>query len=79
MHIDASKKFDRRNVERNIKNGVIAQKEYEIYLSRLSDVSDKIFNPEESTVDVQNLESAREDESLARKRGEKKRAKSKGK
>ena len=57
MHIDENKKFDKRNVERNIKNGIITQKDYEIYLSRLPDVSDKIFNPEESIVDFQNLES----------------------
>ena len=53
MHIDEQKKFDKRNIERNIKNGTITQKDYEIYLSKLPDVSDKIFNPEESLDDSQ--------------------------
>ncbi len=46
MHIDDEKKFDKRNVASNIKSGVFSQKEYEIYLSKLLDVSDKIFFPE---------------------------------
>ncbi len=48
MHIDPNKKFDIRNIERNIKEGIITQKDYEIYLSKLPDVSDKIYNPDES-------------------------------
>jgi len=79
MHIDENKKFDKRNVERNIKNGIITQKDYEIYLSRLSDVSDEVFNPEESMTAFHNLESKRLDEIQAKKKGEKKKAKSKGK
>jgi len=79
MHIDENKKFDKRNVERNIKNGIITQKDYEIYLSRLSDVSDEVFNPEESITAFHNLESKRLDEIQAKKKGEKKKAKSKGK
>ncbi len=47
MHIDQNKKFDIRNIERNIKEGIITQKDYEIYLSKLPDVSDKIYNPDE--------------------------------
>lgn len=43
MHIDDGKKFDIRNIAGNIKGGVFSQKEYEAYLSRLPDVSDKIF------------------------------------
>jgi hypothetical protein len=79
MHIDENKKFDKRNVERNIKNGTITQKDYEIYLSRLSDVSDEVFNPEESIAAFRNLESKRLDEIQARKKGEKKKTKGKGK
>ncbi len=79
MHIDENKKFDKRNVERNLKNGVITKKDYEICLSRLPDASDKIFNPEESFMESEDLESTLEDESLGKKRGEKKRTKSKGK
>ena len=77
MHIDEGKKFDRRNIERNMKNGVISQKDYEIYLSKLSDISDKVFNPEESLVDDQGLASAKNEESLTRRRVEKKRVKGK--
>jgi len=47
MHVDESKKFDKRNIERNIKDGIITQKEYEAYLAKLPDASDKIFIPEE--------------------------------
>ena len=46
MHIDEGKKFDIRNVAGNIKGGVFTQKEYESYLSKLPDASDKIFYPE---------------------------------
>jgi hypothetical protein len=79
MHIDENKKFDKRNVERNIKNGIITQKDYEIYLSRLSDVSDEVFNPEESIAASRNLESKRLDEIQPRKKVEKKKTKGKGK
>jgi hypothetical protein len=79
MHIDENKKFDKRNVERNIKNGIITQKDYEIYLSRLSDVSDEVFNPEESIAASRNLESKRLDEIQTRKKVEKKKTKGKGK
>jgi len=48
MHIDESKKFDKRNIERNLKEKIITQKEYENYLAKLPDVSDKIYIPEES-------------------------------
>ncbi len=46
MHIDEGKKFDIRNIAGNIKGGVFSRKEYEAYLSRVPDVSDKIFCPE---------------------------------
>jgi hypothetical protein len=79
MHIDENKEFDKRNAERNIKDGVITQKDYEIYLSRLPDVSEKVSNPEESIADSKDYESKKEDETQAKKRGEKKKTKGKGK
>jgi len=79
MHIDENKTFDKRNVERNIKNEIIAPKDYEIYLSRLPDVSDKVFNPEESIPDSRDFESKKDNEIQSKKRGEKKKTKGKGK
>ncbi len=72
MHIDDGKKFDRRNIAGNIKGGVFSQKEYEIYLSRLPDVSDKMFNPE-----AEELESP--DQTEPKKKEEKKKTTRKGK
>ena len=72
MHVDEGKKFDIRNLERNIKSGVISQKDYEIYLSKLPDASGKVFNPE-----AEEFESANEME-LRKKEG-KKRTTGKGK
>ena len=79
MHIDENKKFDKRNIEKNIKNGIITQKDYEIYLSKLPDISDKLFSPEEELTDSDELELRKEGEMTHKKRGSKKRAKGKGK
>ena len=79
MHIDEDKKFDRRNIGRNLKNGIISQKDYEIYLSKLPDVSDKLFNPEATSADLGEFESKKESEISSKKRGIKKKAKGKGK
>jgi len=79
MHIDENKKFDRRNIERNIKNGIISQKDYEIYLSKLPEISDKSSAPEGTLPGSEDLESKRDDEMQARRRGVKKRTKGKGK
>jgi hypothetical protein len=79
MHIDEDKKFDRRNIIMNIKNGIITQKDYEILLSKLPDVSDKVFNPEETSADSGEIESRKESEISSRKRGAKKKIKGKGK
>jgi len=80
MHIDEQKQFDKRNIERNIKNGIITRKDYEIYLSKLPDASGNIFNPgEDSLNDSKDIESKRESESQTKKREMKKRAKGKGK
>jgi hypothetical protein len=78
MHIDQQKRFDKRNIEKNTKNGTITQKDYETYLSKLPDVSDKIFNPEESLDDSRDIESKREIESQSKKRETKKKIKGKG-
>ena len=75
MHIDESKKFDKRNIERNIKEGVITQKDYELYLSKLPDVSDKIYIPEESTEEAGESFSLIESESPTKKKGGKKKVK----
>lgn len=69
MHVDESKKFDKRNTERNIKDGILSLKEYEAYLSRLPDSSDKIFHPEEDRSDSEAYESHSEDEGHYRKKG----------
>ena len=79
MHIDEQKKFDIRNIEGNIKNGIITQKDYETYLSKLPDSTDKVFNFEEPADDSKDLESKKESESRSKKRELKKKAKGKGK
>jgi hypothetical protein len=68
MHTDENKKFDKRNVERNIKDGIITQKDYEIYLSKLPNVRDKLFNPEETSAELDRLESKRESEISSKKK-----------
>jgi hypothetical protein len=76
MHIDESKKFDKRNIERNIKNGVITKKDYEIYLSKLIDVSDKIFIPEEEALtNFGEFDTELENEIQSKKKGTKRKFK----
>ena len=77
MHIDEQKKFDKRNVARNIRNGIITQKDYESFVSRLPDASSKLFNPEETSTDLAEIESREESE--PKKKGIKKKARGKGK
>jgi hypothetical protein len=79
MHIDENKKFDKRNVARNIKSGVISQKDYETFVSRLPDASNKLFNPEETSTDLGEVESREVSETSSKKKGIKKKAKGKGK
>lgn len=79
MHIDENKKFDKRNIEKNTKNGIITQKDYEIYLAKLPDVSDKIFNPEEHYAEMKESESQKEGGLPIRKKAVKKKSKGKGK
>ena len=79
MHIDEQKKFDKRNIERNLKNGIITKKDYEVYLSKLPDVSDKIFNSEEFLNHSKDVESKtrKDSETQPKKREVKKKAKGK--
>ena len=79
MHIDEDKKFDKRNIARNIKNGVVSQKDYEALLSKLPDVCNKLFNPEETSTDLGEVESRDVDETSSKKKGIRKKAKPKGK
>ena len=72
MHTDENKKFDRRNVERNIKSGIITQKDYEIYLSKLPEVEEFLDNGKE-------FESIGDNAIPPKKRGMKKKIKGKGK
>ena len=51
MHTHEAKRFDKRNIERNLRKGDVTPKEYESYLSKLADISDKVFNPEEDSGD----------------------------
>ena len=79
MHIDENKKFDKRNIGKNIKNGIITQKDYEIYLSKLPDAGDKLFSLEETTIDSQEFGLRKEEESTSKKKVVKKKLKGKGK
>jgi len=79
MHIDENKKFDKRNIQKNVKSGIITQKDYEIYLSKLPDVSEKVFDPEEYETEMKEPESQREGEVPAKKKTAKKKTKGKGK
>lgn len=79
MHTDENKRFDKRNIERNIKGGIITQKDYEIYLSRLPDASDKAVSPEASPAELEDFGSKKEDGKQTKKRAGKKKAKRRGK
>ncbi len=79
MHIDEQKRFDKRNLRSNVKNGIISQKDYENFLSRLPDVSSKLFNPEETSADLVEVESRTESGPSSKRKGIKKKAKGKGK
>jgi hypothetical protein len=79
MHTDEGKKLDKRNIERSIKGGLITKKEYESYLSKLPDISDKVFDPEEEPEESEEAGSAGEEEGESPKRVLKKKFKVKGK
>jgi hypothetical protein len=78
MHIDEDKKFDKRNIVRNIKDGIITHKDYETFLSRLPDASNKLFNPDETSADLDEIESRKESEVASKKKGLRKKVKGKG-
>ena len=75
MHIDENKKFDKRNIEKNIKSRIMTQKDYEIYLSKLPDVSNKLFDSEENLTDLDTSESKRESKVFSKKKEVKKKKK----
>ncbi len=57
MHIDESKKFDKRTIERNLKEGTVSAKEWEQFLKKLPDVSDKVeFVMSEETQEEETVE-----------------------
>jgi len=79
MHIDEDKKFDKRNIARNVKNGIITQKDYETFLSKLPDVSNKLFNSEETSTDLGEVEKREVGDTSIKKKAAKKKVKGKGK
>jgi hypothetical protein len=79
MHIDEAKKFDKRNIAKNIKEGIITQKDYEIFISKLSDVSDKLFNLEESQAIPDEIQSKKGSLEPLKKKKVKKKPKTKEK
>lgn len=42
MHVDPQKKFDVRNIERNLREGVVTPEEYREFLDSLPDASHKV-------------------------------------
>ena len=78
MHIDEDKKFDKRNIARNIKSGIITQKDYDTFVSKLPDVSNKLFNPDETSTDLDEIESREVSETSSKKKVIKKKGKGKG-
>ncbi len=79
MHIDEGKRFDKRNIAKNVKDGIITQKDYEIFLSKLPDVTDKLFNPEESPAISEEAKLIKEGEASLKKRRVKKKLRAKEK
>jgi hypothetical protein len=79
MHIDEEKKFDKRNIPKNLKDGIITQKDYETYLSKLPDASDKVFNSEDYDTEMKESELQMEGEPSSRKKAIKRKSKGKGK
>jgi hypothetical protein len=75
MHTDEDKKFDRRNVASNIRTGLMTKRDYELYLSKLPDVSEKVFLPEESPSDSVDVEAKRANQVHSGRKKTKKRGK----
>ncbi len=64
MHTDNRKVFDRRNIEGNVRRGIVSRRDYEAYLSKLPDVSDKIAAPEEQDGQEGDGKSRKSDQGL---------------
>lgn len=76
MHTDESKKYDKRIIEILLRRGLVLPKDYETYLSKLPDVSSKVYTPEEEGMEEGEKSDSRGDsEEDARKKGMKKRGK----
>ena len=70
MHIDESKKFDRRTIEKNLKEGTISAEEWENFLRALPDVSDNVdfvMSGEGQTEETTNEEGRKSKESAEKK------------
>lgn len=50
MHTDQDKRYDKRNIDASLRKGEVTPKDYEAYLSRLPDVTDKAFPPDEEVI-----------------------------
>ncbi len=66
MHIDEDKKFDKRTIERNLRQGDLPAKEWEQFLKKLPDVSDKM--------DFVIFEEAQEEETIEDKKARSKKS-----
>lgn len=42
MHIDENKKFDKRTIEKKLKEGIVSAEEWKNFLRKLPDVSDNV-------------------------------------
>lgn len=42
MHIDESKKFDKRTIEKNLREGIVSAEEWKKFLRSLPDVSENV-------------------------------------
>jgi hypothetical protein len=74
MHVDENKKFDRRNIEKNIKNGLITFKDYETFLAGLPDANEKMYAPGETFSETGEKETTGKEEALSGRKGSKKKA-----
>jgi hypothetical protein len=70
MHTDESKRFDKRNIQSNLRRRVVSKKDYETYLTKLPDVSDKMFSFEEKSSEIgEELEEKRTLDVASKKKG----------
>lgn len=69
MHTDENKRYDRRNIASSLRRGVVTPNDYETYLSKLPDVSHKLFDPEEEPFSEGDLSAIHEEGALSKKKG----------